>query len=161
MVKGVKFLSRLLNASCSDVITVPRFFSLPPKQTPPPSSFDTHAMAARNAKLSISMLLRKNRGLWTVYDGSSRKFKDMEKPSLQDSRGRFVFIPKFSLDFFNDRHILVIKCKDSTSKNRWYGSRKTFRISCLNEWNGYLEIVNLFQAFEICTYYLFLRTVLF
>jgi len=36
MVKGVKFLSRLLNASCSDVITVPLFFSLPPKPPPPP-----------------------------------------------------------------------------------------------------------------------------
>ena len=31
-------------------------------------SFDTHARwVARNAKLSISMILRKNRGLWTVY----------------------------------------------------------------------------------------------
>ena len=34
--KFVKFLSRLLNASCSDVITVPLFFSLPPKPPPPP-----------------------------------------------------------------------------------------------------------------------------
>ena len=31
-------------------------------------SFDTHARwVARNAKLSISMILRKNRRLWTVY----------------------------------------------------------------------------------------------
>ena len=35
MVKGVKFLSRLLKASCSDVITFPLFFSLPPKPPPP------------------------------------------------------------------------------------------------------------------------------
>jgi len=34
----------------------------------PLSSFDTHARwVARNAKLSISMILRKNRGLWIVY----------------------------------------------------------------------------------------------
>ena len=39
MVKGVKFLSRLLNASCSDVITVPLFFSLPPIRPRPLSSF--------------------------------------------------------------------------------------------------------------------------
>ena len=43
MVKGVKFLSLLLNASCSDVITVPLFFSLAPKPPLPLSSFDTHA----------------------------------------------------------------------------------------------------------------------
>ena len=35
IVKGVKFLSRLLNVSCSDVIRVPLFFSLPTK--PPPA----------------------------------------------------------------------------------------------------------------------------
>ena len=34
--KGVKFLSRLLNASCIDVITVPLFFSLPLKPPPAP-----------------------------------------------------------------------------------------------------------------------------
>ena len=39
MVKGVKFLSRLLNASCGDVITVPLFFSLPPKPPPSPKWF--------------------------------------------------------------------------------------------------------------------------
>ena len=34
----------------------------------PLGSFDTHARwVARNAKLSISMILRKNRRLWTVY----------------------------------------------------------------------------------------------
>ena len=40
---GVKFLSRPLNASRSDVITVPLFFS-PPRQTVPRplSRFDTH-----------------------------------------------------------------------------------------------------------------------
>ena len=43
MVKGVKFLSLLLSASCSDVITVPLFFSLAPKPPLPLSSFDTHA----------------------------------------------------------------------------------------------------------------------
>ena len=43
MVKGVKFLSRLLNASCSDVITVPLFFSLPPIRPRPLSSFNTYA----------------------------------------------------------------------------------------------------------------------
>ena len=47
------------------------FFSPPPKLPPAPrplSSFDTHARwVALNAKLSISMILRKNRGLWTVY----------------------------------------------------------------------------------------------
>ena len=44
MVKGVNFLSHLLNESHRDVITVPLFFPLPPKPTPPPpqSSFDTH-----------------------------------------------------------------------------------------------------------------------
>ena len=42
-----------------------RFF---PKRPRPLGSFDTHARwVARNAKLSISMILRKNRGLWTVY----------------------------------------------------------------------------------------------
>ena len=34
--KGVKFLSRLLNASCIDVITVPLCFSLPLKPPPAP-----------------------------------------------------------------------------------------------------------------------------
>ena len=34
----------------------------------PLGSFDTHARwVARNAKLSVSMILRKNRRLWTVY----------------------------------------------------------------------------------------------
>ena len=42
IVKGVKFLSRLLNVSCSDVITVPLFFSLPTKPPRPLSSFETH-----------------------------------------------------------------------------------------------------------------------
>ena len=68
MVKGVKFLSRLLNVSCCDVITVPLFFSLLTNRPRPLSSFDTHARwVARNTKRSISMILRKNRGLWTVY----------------------------------------------------------------------------------------------
>ena len=43
MVKVVQFLSRLLNASCSDVITVPLLFSLLPNRPRPLSSFDTHA----------------------------------------------------------------------------------------------------------------------
>ena len=38
-----------------------------PNRPRPLSSFDTHVRwVARNAKLSISMILRKNRGLWTV-----------------------------------------------------------------------------------------------
>ena len=126
MVKGVKFLSRLLNVSCSDVVTVPLFFSLslacvasvsargssrkvetrekkrndgegegkegtpppstsnfraitrletlatqatlPAKPPPPPKWFwDSCKMPARNAKRSNSIILRKNRGMWTVY----------------------------------------------------------------------------------------------
>ena len=43
MVKSVQFLSRLLNASCTDVITVPLFFSLLPNHPRPLSSLDTHA----------------------------------------------------------------------------------------------------------------------
>ena len=46
MVKGVKFLSRLLNASFSDIVTVPLFFSLQTQTAPAPaplSSFDIHA----------------------------------------------------------------------------------------------------------------------
>ena len=39
-----------------------------PNRPRPLGSFDTHARwVARNAKLSISMILRKNRRLWTVY----------------------------------------------------------------------------------------------
>ena len=30
----------------------------------------------------------------------------------------------------------------------------------LNGWNSYPEVVNLFQALEICSHYLFLRTVI-
>ena len=63
MVKGVKFLSRLLNASCSYVIYSPSIF-LASSQTAPAHS---SKMAARNTKRSISMILRKNRGPWTVY----------------------------------------------------------------------------------------------
>ena len=33
--KKLEILSRLLNAGCSDVVTVPLFFSLPPKPPPP------------------------------------------------------------------------------------------------------------------------------
>ena len=62
----MKFLSRLVNTSCSDVITVPLFFSLPPKPPPPPHG-NSCKMAARNAKRPMSTILRKNRGLWTVY----------------------------------------------------------------------------------------------
>ena len=40
-----------------------------PNRPRPLGSFDTHARwVARNAKLSTSMILRKNRRLWTVYD---------------------------------------------------------------------------------------------
>ena len=52
MVKGVKFLSRLLNASCSVVITVPLFFSSPtPHQSynprhPPLGTFENQDVAA-------------------------------------------------------------------------------------------------------------------
>ena len=43
-----------------------------PNRPRPLGSFDTHARwVARNAKLSISMILRKNRGLWTVYSRHS------------------------------------------------------------------------------------------
>ena len=64
----MKFLSCLLNESCSDVITVPVFFSLPPKPPPPPQWFwHSSKMAARNAKHSISTILREDRELWTVY----------------------------------------------------------------------------------------------
>ena len=42
-------------------------------------------MAARNAKRSISMILRKNRGLWTVYrktrSRASEKYLKQESPS--------------------------------------------------------------------------------
>ena len=39
-----------------------------PNRPRPLGSFDTHARwVARNAKLSVSMILRKNRRLWTVY----------------------------------------------------------------------------------------------
>ena len=39
-----------------------------PNRPRPLGSFDTHARwVARNANLSISMILRENRGLWTVY----------------------------------------------------------------------------------------------
>ena len=43
------------------------FFSLPPKP-PPPLKYFWHSckIAARNTKRSISMILRENRGLWTV-----------------------------------------------------------------------------------------------
>ena len=43
MVKSVKFLSRLLNASCSDVITVPLFSCFLPNRPRPLSSFTTYA----------------------------------------------------------------------------------------------------------------------
>ena len=54
----------------SDVITVPPFVSFPPKLPPPPPPkqfWHSCKTAARNAKRSISTILRENRGLWTVY----------------------------------------------------------------------------------------------
>ena len=45
-----------------------KFSRFLPNRPRPLGSFDTHARwVARNAKLSISMILRKNRRLWTVY----------------------------------------------------------------------------------------------
>ena len=53
--------------ACYAGFTVPLFFSPPPKPPPPPKLFwHSCKMAARNAKRSISTILLKNRGLWTV-----------------------------------------------------------------------------------------------
>ena len=66
MVKGMKFLLRLLNASCSDVRYYSLSIFLASSQTAPAPQVVLTLMqdgAACNAKRAILTILRKNRGL--------------------------------------------------------------------------------------------------
>ena len=65
----MKFLLRLLNASCSDVRYYSPSIFLASSQTAPAPQVVLTLMqdgAACNAKRAILTILRKNRGLWTV-----------------------------------------------------------------------------------------------
>ena len=96
MVKGVKFLSRLLNASCSDVITVPLFFSLPPIRPRPLSSFNTYA--------SWQPVTESARSRW-----SYGKIEDCEQSILKQIKagtlGLITFISIFMVKFKSIIHI--------------------------------------------------------
>ena len=85
---------------------------------------------------------------------------DIALLSLENYRGRFVFIPKFLEDPFLT--IIAISwyenVNNTTSKNRGQAIRKPSNI--LGEWIGYPEIFGFSQASEISRQYLLLRTVI-
>ena len=85
--KRREFLSRLLNASCSDVITAPLFFSLTSTPSPPRprplSSFDKHVgvyvcmhvlriTGVQASGVIIDRLLRQCCFVWSEIVGSHR-----------------------------------------------------------------------------------------
>ena len=75
-----------LSTPAMQAITVPLFLSPPPKLPPPPKLFwHSCKMATRNAKRSISTILPKNRGLWTVYANREAHEKNPEETRLSET----------------------------------------------------------------------------
>ena len=128
MIKAVKCLSRLLNASCGDVITVPLFFSLPREPPPLPKLFwHSCKMAARNGKRSISMILRKKEDceqttihiVLVVYIVSFYPCSKIHFPLISNSLSEITIRLPFRI--FHKKKCNVVKDKLNHSVKHSYG----------------------------------------
>ena len=100
MIKGVKFLSRLLNASCSDVITVPFFFlASNPNRPRPLSGLDS---PARWQPVTQSIRSRRCHG----KIGDCKQSRNVSEPLLK--RDTFTLILESDHLPFNQHIILTL-----------------------------------------------------